>query len=93
MVFKRWFRTQNYRYYLIMNEQEQLAKVFKGLGAESKQAFTMARQLLRRAEQVAQEQNISRVESLKRLMRLCHEGFQGKIDPDFAPTNRKNKKN
>jgi hypothetical protein len=71
-----------------MNEQEQLAKVFEGLGAQSKQALKMARQLLRRAEQVATEQNISRVESLRRLMRLCVEGFHGKIDPDFALTKR-----
>ena len=75
-----------------VNEQEQLAKVFEGLGAESKQALIMARQLLRRADQLAVEKNISRVESLKRLMRLCLEGFHGKIDPDFALTKRENEK-
>ena len=75
-----------------MNEQEQLSKVFEGLGAESKQALIMARQLLRRADQIAAKQNISRVESLKRLMRLCLEGFHGKIDPDFALTKRENEK-
>jgi len=75
-----------------VDEVSQLAKVFANLGAEPSQARTMARQILRRAEQLAAENNISRVESLDRLMRLCVRGFHGEIDPKFAPTRTESEK-
>ena len=75
-----------------MDEVRQLAKVFENLGAEPPQAQTMARQILRRADQLAEEKHISRVESLDRLMRLCVRGFHGVVDPDFAPTRTDSEK-
>ena len=71
-----------------MDETSQLAKVFENLGAPGGKARTMARQLLRRAEQIAAEQKISKVESLDRLIRLCVKGFHGEIDPDFVPIRK-----
>ena len=76
-----------------MDEVVQLAKVFENLGAPKDQARTMAVQLLRRAEQLAEEKNISRVESLDRLIQLCIRGFNGEIASDFAPTRTKSEKN
>ena len=76
-----------------MNEVQKLSKVFENLGAQSTQALTMARQVLRRADQLAEEKNISRIDSLERLMRLCVRGFQGEISPDFTPTRKKSEKN
>lgn len=75
-----------------MNEVQKLSKVFENLGAQSTQALTMARQVMRRADQLAEEKNISRIDSLERLMRLCVRGFQGEISPDFTPTPKKSKK-
>lgn len=68
-----------------MDEPSQLAKVFENLGAPAGKARTMAGQLLRRAEQIAAERNISKIESLDRLIRLCVKGFHGEVDPDFVP--------
>ena len=47
-----------------MNEVQKLSKVFENLGAQSTQALTMARQVMRRADQLAEEKNISRIDSL-----------------------------
>ena len=74
-------------------EKEQLAKVFERLGAPREQALRMASQLMRRAEQLAAESNLSKVESVERLMGLCMEGFHGRIDPDFSPTRKKIEEN
>ena len=68
-----------------MDEASQLAKVFENLGAPAGKARTMAGQLLRRAEQIAAERNISKIESLDRLIRLCVKGFHGEVDPNFVP--------
>ena len=74
-------------------EKEQLAQVFERLGAPREQALRMAGQVLKRAEQLAVENNFSRVESMERLMRLCVDGFHGQIDPDFSPTRKKIEEN
>ena len=71
-----------------MDETSQLAKVFENLGAPAGKARTMAGQLLRRAEQIATEKKISKVESLDRLIRLCVKGFHGEIDPNFVSTRK-----
>ena len=68
-----------------MDEISQLAKVFENLGAPAGKARIMAGQLLRRAEQIAAERNISKIESLDRLIRLCVKGFHGEVDPNFVP--------
>ena len=39
-------------------EIQQVAKIFQNLGAEKEQAITMARQLIKRAEQLANKINL-----------------------------------
>ena len=44
-------------------------------------------------QRVAEENNLSRVESMGRLMKLCMDGFRGQIDPDFSPSRKKIEEN
>jgi hypothetical protein len=47
------------------------------LGAPKKQAEVMASQLIKRAEQIAQERDISKVEATERLLKQVLEARQG----------------
>ena len=51
-----------------VEDEEALAKAFENLGADGPQAKVMAKQLLKRAVQVAEEQGVSREEALKGLL-------------------------
>ena len=51
-----------------VEDEEALAKAFENLGADVLQAKVMAKQLLKRAVQVAEEQGVSREEALKGLL-------------------------
>ena len=62
-------------------EIENVAKLFKNLGAEEKQAEIMAKQLLKRAEQLAQERNSSKTEELQKLLEVSIYGAQGMLKP------------
>ena len=42
-----------------MNEVQKLSKVFENLGAQSTQALTMARQVMRRADQLLKKKNFT----------------------------------
>lgn len=48
---------------------EQVAKIFLQLGAPEEQADVMAKQLLKRAEQIAEEQEISKVHAVESLLK------------------------
>ena len=54
-----------------------LSALFQQMGAEPKQAETMARQLRKRATQVAEEKNISEVEAMEQLLKIAVLGSQG----------------
>ncbi len=57
---------------------EQVARLFQQMGADGEeQAKTMARQLLKRARQIATEQQISEVEAAQNLLRKVVEARQG----------------
>lgn len=58
-------------------EIEQLTAVFRQLGAEDSQAETMARQLSKRADQIALSEGIDRVAALKRLLEMVRRGRAG----------------
>lgn len=58
-------------------EVEQLSEVFRQLGAGESQALVMARQLSKRATQVAQERGVSRLDALRDLLRLVQAGRSG----------------
>lgn len=66
-----------------MNHKEitQVAGIFKNLGANQEQATTMARQLIKRAEQLAKENNSSNIKELQTLLDTAICGAQGILKP------------
>ena len=58
-------------------ELEQVSAVLVGFGAEEGQAKVMAKQLLKRSEQVAQEKGISKIKALADLLELVKAGRSG----------------
>lgn len=58
-------------------EIEKVAELFIGLGASGEQANVMAAQLLKRAEQVAEKRNISKVAALESLLKQVVEARRG----------------
>lgn len=58
-------------------EVNHLAGVFVNLGADGKQAAVMAAQLLKRAGQIAQERNISKIEATETLLKQVIEARKG----------------
>lgn len=61
-----------------MDEPAALDEFFRRLGADAAQAATMARQLARRADQVASERGIPREQALGELLRKIAEGRAGR---------------
>lgn len=55
----------------------QVSRIFMNLGAPEKQAQVMAAQLLKRAEQIAKERSISKVEATDALLKQVIEARQG----------------
>lgn len=53
------------------------------LGSPPLQAKTMARQLLKRADQIAAERGIPREEAMTQLLQILVEGRQGNVPPGF----------
>jgi len=54
-----------------------ITQLFVNLGAESKQAEVMAAQLLKRAVQIAEERNISKVEAVGTLLKQVVQARNG----------------
>jgi hypothetical protein len=63
----------------------QLQELCRRLGASAEQAETMARQLLKRAEQLSVERNISQEKALEHLLRVLVHGRQGEVPPELKP--------
>lgn len=70
------------------DETHKLAAVFENLGAAEGQARTMAGQLLKRAEQMAEERGIPRVDALNYLVQVAIAGHQGHVFEGDPPENR-----
>jgi len=73
-----------------MNPEEELAgisKVFENLGAELNQAEIMAKQLLKRADQISRDRGTPRVEALQTLLQAAVSGRQGLTPPGFEGKN------
>lgn len=64
------------------NETEQIAGIFRNLGADQDQAITMACQLIKRAEQLAKEKKSTKVIELQALLETAICGAQGTLKPD-----------
>ena len=62
---------------LSSKEVAEIACIFVNLGAPEKQAVVMASQLIKRAEQIAQERDISKVEATESLLKRVLEARQG----------------
>ena len=69
-----------------MSDIIQLQELCRRLGASPEQAETMARQLMKRAEQLAVERTISQEKALEHLLRVLVHGRQGEVPPEFKPT-------
>jgi hypothetical protein len=66
-------------------EIEKLRELCERLGAPPAQAETMARQLLKRADQLATERNITPEQAMAHLLEVVVHGRQGTVPPDFSP--------
>ena len=63
-------------------EIQQVAKIFQNLEAEKEQAVTMARQLIKRAEQLAKQNESSKYSELQALLETSICGAQGELKRD-----------
>ncbi len=68
-----------------MDELEQLTRFCRGLGATAEQAGAMARQLIKRADQLAAERGQTREAAMAYLLRLVAQGRGGEVPPEFQP--------
>ena len=59
------------------DEVAQIARIFINLGATEKQAPILAAQLLKRADQIAEERNISKIDATQTLLKQVVEARQG----------------
>jgi hypothetical protein len=60
-------------------EIESISRILRNLGAEDEAARVMARQLLKRAGQLAEERSVSRVEALNYLLQVTIAGKEGTV--------------
>ncbi|MFT5837309.1 MAG: hypothetical protein ACI9ZV_000814 [Candidatus Azotimanducaceae bacterium] len=54
-----------------------ITRIFINLGADERQSDVMAKQLLKRAEQIAKERGISKIEATENLLKQVIEARQG----------------
>ncbi len=71
-----------------MDELSKLADCCRKLGAPANQAEIMARQLLKRAGQLAIERKQSRKEAMGYLLRLVTQGRTGEVPKEFQPPEK-----
>ena len=74
-----------------MDELSKLTEYCRALGAPPPQAEIMARQLLKRVDQLSLERKQSREESMAYLLRLVAQGKSGQVPPEFSPIVDKSK--
>ncbi len=68
-----------------MDELTQLTRLCGGLGATPVQAEAMARQLIKRADQLVAERGQTREEAMAYLLRLVVQGRSGEVPREFQP--------
>jgi hypothetical protein len=71
-----------------VSEFEKLRVLCERLGAPPAQAETMARQLLKRAGQLAAERKITPEQAMARLLEVVVHGRQGEVPPDLPPLSK-----
>lgn len=72
-----------------MSELDQITTLCARLGAPPEQAATMARQLLKRADQLSSERGLTREAALAQLLQILVEGRQGNVPPGYSPPGSK----
>jgi hypothetical protein len=68
-----------------VSDLEKITALCTRLGAAPEQAAVMAKQLLKRADQLALERNIPREQALVQLLQILVEGRQGNVPPGHQP--------
>jgi len=68
-----------------VSEIEKITELCSSLGATPAQAATMARQLVKRADQIAAEREIPREEAMAQLLQILVQGRQGNVPVAFKP--------
>lgn len=68
-----------------MDELAQLTRLCGGLGATPAQAAAMARQLIKRADQLVNERGQVREEAMAYLLRLVVQGRRGDVPKELQP--------
>ena len=63
-------------------ESNQVARIFENMGADKESAQRMAGQLIKRAEQKAEENKTTKIIELQKLLELSIYGAQGLLKPD-----------
>lgn len=71
--------------FCVVSEIEQVIELCVRLGAAPDQAATMAKQLLKRAEQISVERGIRREEAMAQLLQILVQGRQGEVPAAFKP--------
>ena len=71
-----------------MDELARVTKLCRGLGATPEQADVMAKQLLKRADQLVAERGQTREEAMAYLLRLVVEGRHGGVPQEFQPPKK-----
>lgn len=66
------------------DEVEKITVICERLGAPREQAATMAKQLLKRADQLSAERGIPRATALAQLLQILVEGRAGNVPPGFS---------
>lgn len=69
------------------SEIEKLTALFQNLGAKKEAANVMANQLLKRADQMASERSISRIEALDYLLKVTIAGREGRVFEGEPPSS------
>jgi len=71
-----------------VSDLKQIQEIFRRLGASPERAETMARQLIKRAEQLAVERKISPAQAMEHLLRVLVHGRQGEVPPEFGKSTQ-----
>lgn len=66
-----------------MDELAQLTRLCRNLGATPEQADAMARQLIKRADQLVTGRQLTREAAMDYLLRLVLQGHSGAVPPEF----------
>jgi hypothetical protein len=68
-----------------VSELEDITGLCTKLGATPVQAKTMARQLIKRADQISAERGLPREEAINQLLRILVQGRQGTVPEAYKP--------